>query len=252
MSNFPAKAKVVRPLIGGGMGKSFHDQLVATRDSKHSKDHLFFELWSQGKLTKKQTAVYCAQHYHYVSEYLNWMAYEASQIPRRDVKTYLFENLGDEENPDDRHLDMLKDYVAATGLSRDSVEDSVVLAGTEGLQNWGWRLVYQTPWQAAVAGMFVGLESQFLDICKKIVPALHQHYGFAAGGRQGRFFEENLGAGENHRAGGFEIGGKKCKTAETQGSCLKAVEAATIRRWRYMNGIYWFAVHGKEDDTPIL
>src|SRR5436190_13927560 len=160
---------------GGAMGTTFRDQLVTTRDRKHSKDHPFFQLWVQGKLTKKQTTIYCAQHYHYVTEYLNWMAYEASQIPLRDVKTYLFENLGDEENPDDRHLDMLKDYVAATGSSRDSVEDSVVLAGTECLQNWGWRLVYQTPWQAALAGMFIGLESQFLDICKKIVPALHQH-----------------------------------------------------------------------------
>ena len=128
----------------------------------------------------------------------------------------------------------------------------MVLAATEGLQNWGWRLVYQTPWQAALAGMFIGLESQFLDICKKIVPALHEHYGFAAGGRQVRFFEEHVRADEIHGARGFEIVEKYCNTPELQASALKAVEAATIRRWRYMNGIYWFAVHGKEDDTPIL
>jgi len=234
------------------MGTSFHDQLVAMRDRKHSKDHPFFDLWARGKLTKEQTAVYCAQHYHYVTDYLNWMAYEASQIPFRDVKAYLYENLGDEENPDDRHLDMLKDYVAATGSSRDSVEDSVVLAGTECLQNWGWRLVYQTPWQAALAGMFIGLESQFLDICKKIVPALHQHYGFAPGGRQIRFFEEHVRADEIHGAKGFAIVEKYCNTSELKAFALKTVEAATIRRWRYMNGVYWFALHGKEDDTPSL
>src|SRR5437016_12705599 len=101
------------------------------------------------------------------------MAYEASQIPFRDVKAYLFENLGDEENPEDRHLDMLKDYVEATGSSRESVEDSVVLAGTEGLQNWGWRLVYQTPWQAALAGRLIGLESQSLARRQSSVPAPH-------------------------------------------------------------------------------
>jgi len=28
------------------------------------------------------------------------------------------------------------------------------------------------------------------------------------------------------------------------------VEDATIRRWRYMNNIYWYALHGREDDTP--
>ena len=39
---------------------------------------------------------------------------------------------------------------------------------------------------------------------------------------------------------------------ELQALALKAVEAATIRRWRYMNSIYWFALHGKEDDTPSV
>src|SRR5207245_4765803 len=94
--------------------------------------------------------------------------------------------------------DMLKDYVAASGLSRDNVESSVVLVGTEGLQNWGWRMVYQKPWQAVVAGMFIGLESQYLDICKKIVPALHQHYGYKRGAPETRFFEEHIHADEVH------------------------------------------------------
>src|ERR687892_2102297 len=142
------------------MDDSFHDRLIAARDQRHSKNHPFFELWALGRLTKEQTAFYCTQHFHYVVEYLNWLAYEASQIPQRDVKEYLFENLGDEENPDDRHLDMLKDYVAASGVDRESVESSIVLAATEGLQNWGWRMVYQRPWQGALAGMFIGLESQ--------------------------------------------------------------------------------------------
>ncbi|HXG52284.1 MAG TPA: iron-containing redox enzyme family protein [candidate division Zixibacteria bacterium] len=234
------------------MAASFHDQLVATRDRRHSKNHPFFELWAQGKLTREQTALYCQQHYHFVSEYLNWMAYEASQIPHRDVKAYLLENLGDEENPEDRHLDMLKDYVAASGLERDSVETAPVLPGTEGLQNWGWRMVYQRPWQAAVAGMFIGLESQFLDICRKLVPALHRHYGYAPRAREIRFFEEHIHADEIHGAKGFAIVEKYCDTRELQALALEAVEQATIRRWRYMNSIYWYALHGKQDDTPTL
>jgi len=234
------------------MSASFHEQLTATRDKKHSKDHPFFELWAQGRLTKGQTACYCAQHYHYVCEYLNWLAYEASQIPHRDVKAYLLENLGDEENPDDRHLDMLKDYVAASGVDRESVESSIVLSGTDALQSWGWRMVYQQPWQAAVAGMFIGLESQFLDICRKLVPALHKHYGYQPRAREIRFFEEHIHADEIHGAKGFAIVEKYCDTPELKALALKAVEDATIRRWRYMNSVYWYALHGKEDDTPTL
>jgi pyrroloquinoline quinone (PQQ) biosynthesis protein C len=232
------------------MANDFHDRLVAARDEKASKNHPFFELWARGKLSKEQTALYCIQHYHYVGDYLNWLAYEASQIPRRDVKAYLFENLGDEENPDDRHLDMLKDYVAVSGLRREDVETGVVLPGTEALQNWGWRLVTQTPWQAAVAGMFIGLESQFLDICKKVVPALHEHYGYRPGAREIRFFEEHLTADEIHGSKGFAIVEKYCDTPELQTLALKAVEDAAIRRWRFMNGIYWYALQGKVDDTP--
>lgn len=92
----------------------------------------------------------------------------------------------------------------------------------------------------------------FWIAAKKIVPALQKHYGFAPGGRQIRFFEEHVHADEIHGRKGFEIVGKYCTTSELQALALKAVEAATIRRWRYMNGIFWFALHGKEDDTPSL
>ena len=234
------------------MSGKFHDQLAEKRDRNHSKGHPFFELWVRGKLTRQQTAFYCTQHFHYVGEYLNWLAYEASQIPHRDVKAYLFENLGDEENPEDRHLDMLKDYVAACGENRDAVETTIVLPGTDQLQNWGWRMVYQAPWQAALAGMFVGLESQFLDICKKIVPALHRHYGFKPRAREIRFFEEHIHADEIHGSKGFAIVEKYCNTQELQALALKQVEEATIRRWRFMNSIYWYALHGRTDDTPNL
>ena len=192
------------------------------------------------------------QHYHFVGEYLNWMAYEASQIPHRDVKIYLFENLADEENPEDRHLDMLTDYVEACGLGRESIERAKILTGTEGLQNWGWRLLYQKPWQAALAGMFIGLESQFLDLCKKIVPALHEHYGWTPRSREIRFFEEHIHADEIHGQKGFAIVERHCTTPELQGMALKAVEDAAEKRWRYMNSIYRFALDGKDDDTPSV
>lgn len=232
------------------MESSFRDQLIAARDKKHSKNHPFFQMWARGELTPEQTALYCIQHYHYVGDYLDWMAYEASQIRERDVKAYLLENLGEEENPEDRHLDMLIDYVAACGLGREQVARGPVLPATEALQNWGWRLVYQRPWRAALAAMFIGLESQFSDICRKIVPALHRHYGFAPGAREIRFFEEHIGADEVHAAKAFTILERHVRSEEERRQALKAVEEATAKRWAFMNGVYWYALHGKADDTP--
>jgi pyrroloquinoline-quinone synthase len=232
------------------MDATFRAALLAARDKRHSKNHPFFEKWAEGELTKEQTALYAIQHHHFVSEYLNWMAYEASQVPFRDVKAYLFENLHDEENPEDRHLDMLKDYIVACGLDRESVEREPALPGTEGLQNWGWRFVYQRPWQAAIAAMFVGLESQFQDICQKVVPALHQHYGWTPASREIRFFEEHIRADAIHGEKGLRIVERYCVSDDLKAGALKAVEEAAAQRWRYMNGVYWFVLHGKRDDTP--
>ena len=201
----------------------FGEKLIAVRDEKHSQDHPFFEKWCRGELTKEQTAVYCTQHYHYVSDYLDWMAYEASQVPHRDAKTFLFENLGDEENPDDRHLDMIKDYVAVSGMRRDSLDGYPVLASTEALQNWGWRVVYQRSWQAALAAMFVGLESQFLGICQRVVPALHEHYGYAPGAREIRFFAEHIEADALHGSKGLALVQKYCDTPELKQQAIEAV-----------------------------
>jgi len=50
------------------------------------------------------------------------MTDEASQNPRRDMKIYLFEYLSNEENPQDRHLDMPLDYLPAASLNREGVE----------------------------------------------------------------------------------------------------------------------------------
>ncbi len=91
-----------------------------------------------------------------------------------------------------------------------------------------------------------------MDICKKIVPALHKHYGWSPGERQIRFFEQHITADEIHGRKGFAIVEKYCTTQELKQLALKAVEKATHKRWEYMNGIYWFAVEGKEDDTPGL
>jgi len=99
---------------------------------------------------------------------------------------------------------------------------------------------------------FIGLESQFLDICKKIVPALHKHYGYKARAREIRFFEEHVYADEIHGAKGLAIVEKYCDTAELQALAIKQIEEATVRRWRYMNSIYWYVLHGKVDDTPVL
>ena len=238
------------------MATAFHDQLVATRNRKHSKNHPFFDLWAREADQGTDCFLTAPSIFTSRSEYLNWLAYEASQIPQRDVKAYLFENLGDQENPEDRHLDMLKDYVASCGVNPDSVEGSIVLGGTDqpkirplpvGLPNPLASRARQSRclYWLRVSSFWISAERKSFRRCTNTTAT--------NGAKQRiRFFEEHIHADEVHGSKGFAIVEKYADTQQLQALALKTVEEATIRRWRYMNSIYWYTLHDREDDTPTL
>ena len=232
------------------MAKTFREQLIAARDAHHSKNHPFIDLWAHGKLTKPQMAVYVIQHYYFVSDYLNWMLYVAALTPHRDVKEFLLENFTEEEDPENRHIDMLFDFAAACGTSREQFLATPVLPNTQALKDWGWRQVYEKPWPVAIAGMFIGLESQPPDIYHRIVPAFAKSYGWPEGTREVRFFAEHIEADTMHGARGFAMVEKYCDSPDLQQQAIAQVKQAAVMRWRHMNGIYWNALHGRFDDTP--
>lgn len=232
------------------MAKSFLKELKAARDEWHSMNHPFIDLWEQGKLTKKQTAVYVVQHYHFVTDYLNWLAYLWATCPEKDVKDSILDNLKEEEDPEDRHLEMLIDYAKACGLKRSDVINARVLPWTEALKDWGWRFIYQNPWPVSCAALMIGLESQPPQIYTRVVPSLHNNYGWDPGDPKIRFFRGHIAADEIHSARGFQMTAKYCNTPELRRAAIEGVRTAARKRWNHMNGLYRFAVYGKSDDTP--
>ena len=112
------------------MNSSFHDQLVATRDRKHSKNHPFFELWAQGKLTREQTAFYRTQHYHFVGEFLNWLAYQGFRLLSALMHWHPFV----------RHDGPLS---IARAFRREDWERLLTAAGLEGTARVRWRFPFR-------------------------------------------------------------------------------------------------------------
>ena len=64
---------------------TFVEQLRQARDATHSKNHPYFRKWAQGDLTKKQMGFYLVMHYHFVTEYLNWLAHMWAHCPVEEV-----------------------------------------------------------------------------------------------------------------------------------------------------------------------
>ena len=52
---------------------------------------------------------------------------------------------------------MIVDFCEACGYTPTEVKNAPVLPWTEALTDWGWRLVYQQPWEVALTGLTIGL-----------------------------------------------------------------------------------------------
>jgi len=230
--------------------QTFVEQLRQARDVTHSKNHPYFRKWAQGELTKKQMGFYLVMHYHFVTEYLNWLAHIWAHCPVDEVKRHILENLSEEEDPRDRHMDMILDFCAACGYTRAEVLGATMLPWTEALTDWGWRLVSQRPWQIAITGLTIGLESQPPEIYPPLVASFPKHYGWSLDDPAVRFFAGHVEADIVHSARGFKVAETYCDTPELQAAAVTAVAAASKKRWNHMNGLYWYTLYGRTDDTP--
>lgn len=76
------------------------------------------------------------------------------------------------------------------------------------------------------------------------------HYGWSAGDEAIRFFAGHIEADTVHSARGFQIAETYCDTPVLQAEALGVVAMASKKRWNHMNGIYWYTLYGREDDTP--
>lgn len=228
----------------------FVEQLRQARDATHSKDHPYFRKWAQGELTRKQMGYYTVMHYHFVTEYLNWLAYIWAHCAVDEVRQHILDNLREEEDPTDRHMDMILDFCQACGYAPEAVKSAPLLPGTEALTDWGWRLIYQRPWQVAMTALMIGLESQPPDIYRRITASLTTHYGWAAHDPAIRFFGGHIEADTVHSTRGFQMAEKYCDTPASQAEAVAAVARASKKRWLHMNSIYWYTLYGREDDTP--
>lgn len=228
----------------------FTTQLQEARDSNHSRNHPYFQKWARGELTKRQMGFYLVMHYHFVTEYLNWLAHIWAHCPVDEVKRRVLENLSEEEDPRDRHMEMIFDFCAACGYTRANVLNAPVLPWTEALTDWGWRLVSQRPWPIALSALTIGLESQPPGIFPPLVKSFSKYYGWESDAHAIRYFARHITADTVHGGRGFEIAEKYCDTPELQKEAIDAVAAAAQKRWNHMNGIYWYALQGRLNDTP--
>ncbi len=94
------------------------DGLIA---EKHLLKHPFYQLWSQGKLTRENLREYAISYYPHVAAFPTYVSGVHSGCEDAALRQELLENLIEEERGEDNHPALWRRFAAALGASESDL-----------------------------------------------------------------------------------------------------------------------------------
>lgn len=216
--------------------EEFTRELKSIVDSRHCIHHPLVEAWAAGTLPKEVLGRWVQEHYHFTKDLWAFLAATYSNCPYQDARAAIMENLSEEEDPNDPHVEILLSFAAACGVSPEEIRSSKPMPTTWGLKDWLTVISTRRTWIESAAGMHIGMESQLPAMVEKILPALREKYHFDE--QAIRFFTLHFYADQEHGGRIYELMAKYAITPELQEAVKQAVREGTQKRWLYYDGVY--------------
>jgi pyrroloquinoline-quinone synthase len=216
--------------------EEFKKQVKAIVDGRHCVQHPLVKAWAAGELPKEVLGRWAQEHYHFTKDLWAFLAATYANCPPADARAAILENLSEEIDPSDPHVNILLGFAQACGISPDEIKASQPLPTTWGLKDWLTRISTRNPWIESAAGMHIGMESQMPTMAATIIPALRDKYGMSE--QDIRFFTLHHEAEQEHGGRIYDLVGKYASTPETQEAVKQAVREGTQKRWLYYDGVY--------------
>lgn len=177
-----------------------------------------------GSLTRDQVRGFCRQYYLHVREVLRWIAQAYVNCPDPKIRLAIFENLVEEElglySKTKGHLDLLADFGAALGISREDLETSPPNHETAALIDCLELMSRTQPWYVTVAAIGIGFESQVPQTFGRVAEGLKTYYDLSDA--DVLFWSVHVSADEEHGDISEDLVWAQAQTA---------AERDTVRQW---------------------
>jgi len=222
----------------------FRKALEAARDEWHCKNHPFFKSWASGELSKEAMKAYCQQHYNFVSNASRYSGILYGLCDWWDARVLFLENLNEEEDPEERHVDKLARFGLALGMDVEEGRNAPDLPTTAALKDFIINTILMRGTLHGTALLVIGLESQVPELYRPVVPALREKYGFKDD--EIEFFLLHIEADVEHGDAGFKILLDHTHDEQTQQDVIETVRQAAMKRWFYMDGLWLQYVEGRQ------
>ena len=100
----------------------FSKELNKKLDQYHLLNHPFYKSWNDGKLTREIIKDYAEQYYQHVKAFPRYISATHSLCEDIEKRKILLENLQDEENTNDDHPKLWKNFACEVGANEDTIE----------------------------------------------------------------------------------------------------------------------------------
>jgi pyrroloquinoline-quinone synthase len=215
--------------------EEFLDSLDALIAEKHLLKHPFYQLWSQGKLTRENLREYAISYYPHVAAFPTYVSGVHSGCEDAGLRQELLENLIEEERGPENHPALWRRFAVALGASES---DLAAIPRTpevaEAIAEFR-RATRQGSVAEGLAALYA-YESQIPEVSKTKREGLSAFYGIEEGDAT-KFFSVHEQADVWHRQVEREALGRVAETPEVREQALAAARRCVDALNRALDGV---------------
>ena len=210
----------------------FAKQLNKKLDKYHLLNHPFYKSWNDGKLTREIIKDYAEQYYQHVKAFPRYISSTHSLCEDIEKRKILLENLQDEENVNNDHPKLWKNFAFAMGTKEEEIESvKTEKFTTELIDNFFKN--GRSSYAEGLASLYT-YERQIPEIAETKIRGLKKHYGVTS--KKGlEFFEVHKAADVYHRSACEKLLDSLSKEDQTKAE--KSAMSTAKYLWNFLTGM---------------
>ena len=220
----------------------FRTRLEETLHKRLTLDHPVLQEMAKPKKNLPLVSKMALQAFHLTRAFTGYIGILYYHCPIQKSKTALAVNLYEEEtgalSKTANHMDLMKRFILALGLTEDQIENEVPLPTTIDLVEYRKKLCENrdTLHMGAAAVMIASegksLETKAGKTKDQLIPEL---YGLKP--QDLAFFAVHAVEDVYHVGDGLDLVSELCTTEKMQNEAIEAIEGTCDRFWRFFDGI---------------
>ena len=210
----------------------FSKELKKKLDKYHLLNHPFYKSWNDGKLTREIIKDYAEQYYQHVKAFPRYISATHSICEDINKRKILLENLQDEENRDQDHPKLWRDFAVAIGSVGEKIESVKKEKFTAELIDNFFKNG-RASYAEGLASLYT-YERQIPEIAETKIRGLKNHYGVTSE-KVLKFFEVHKAADVYHREACEKLLDGLSK--EEQDKAEKSALSTAKYLWNFLTGM---------------